>query len=468
MNNKVRKLLSDFSYTISSNFISLLISTIVILVVPKLIGIREYGYWQLYTFYAAYVGIFHFGWNQGIYLKHGGASYQHLEKSHFSTQFYLLFSLELCIAILAWLISSFISNNNEAFILQMLAFSMILANLREFFLVLLQDTGRMKLYSIINISDRFFYVFLTILLLIFGIRDYKLLIVSDLIGKFISLLLVMYICSDLFFTKPYFNINSVKNSVEYISIGIKLLIATYASSFIIATIRYFIQMFWGVATFGKVSLVISISNLLLVFIMAISIVLYPILRRVQTDSLPKVYLQTRQIIMFIMICGLILYFPLKVFLPLWLPKYSDSIAYLSFLFPLCVYEGKFELLINTFMKTLRLEKELLYINVTALLMSIALSLMNIFLLKNIDLMIFQIVFVLALRSIISELYITYLLHINSVSKILEETFVVLIFISSTWFMSINRAFLIYLIVLTIFIFINYKKTYGAIQELIRI
>ena len=101
-------------------------------------------------------------------------------------------------------------------------------------------------------------------------------------------------------------------------------------------------------------------------------------------------------------------------------------------------------------------------------MSIALSLMNIFLLKNIYLMIFQIVFVLALRSIIAELYITYLLHINLVSKILEEAFVALIFISSTWFMSINRAFLIYLIVLTIFIFINYKKTYGAIQELIRI
>jgi len=59
---KIKRLIKDFGYVVFSNFLTLIISVIVILVVPKLIGVTEYGYWQLFMFYAAYLGLLHLGW----------------------------------------------------------------------------------------------------------------------------------------------------------------------------------------------------------------------------------------------------------------------------------------------------------------------------------------------------------------------------------------------------------------------
>lgn len=41
---RVKNFLKDFGFVISSNLLTLAISTIVILIVPKLIGVTEYGY----------------------------------------------------------------------------------------------------------------------------------------------------------------------------------------------------------------------------------------------------------------------------------------------------------------------------------------------------------------------------------------------------------------------------------------
>lgn len=87
MNDRVKKFIRDFSYTITSNFVSIMVSTLVILIIPKLIGIKEYGYWQLYLFYSSYVGFLHFGWLDGIYLRYGGKEYRDLDKSYFAHSF---------------------------------------------------------------------------------------------------------------------------------------------------------------------------------------------------------------------------------------------------------------------------------------------------------------------------------------------------------------------------------------------
>ena len=78
MNSKAIEFIKNMSYSISSNLVSLIISTIVILIIPKIIGVEEYGYWQLYLFYTSYIGFLHFGWNDGIYLRYGGKEYKKL------------------------------------------------------------------------------------------------------------------------------------------------------------------------------------------------------------------------------------------------------------------------------------------------------------------------------------------------------------------------------------------------------
>ena len=78
---------APFLYSLGTNALSFLISALTTFVVPKLLGATNYGYWQLYLFYVSYIGIFHFGWNDGIYLRYGGSNYNDLDKDSLYEQF---------------------------------------------------------------------------------------------------------------------------------------------------------------------------------------------------------------------------------------------------------------------------------------------------------------------------------------------------------------------------------------------
>ncbi|EKU16211.1 hypothetical protein D593_1830 [Streptococcus intermedius BA1] len=43
----------------------MLTSTGILLFLPKIMGIEDYGYWQLYMFYLVYTGYLSFGTNEG-------------------------------------------------------------------------------------------------------------------------------------------------------------------------------------------------------------------------------------------------------------------------------------------------------------------------------------------------------------------------------------------------------------------
>ena len=63
MNNKVKVVFKNTIYTFLSNFISFVINALVVLLIPKLIGVAEYGYFQLYLLLCTYALSFHLGWN---------------------------------------------------------------------------------------------------------------------------------------------------------------------------------------------------------------------------------------------------------------------------------------------------------------------------------------------------------------------------------------------------------------------
>ncbi|MDN6626680.1 MAG: hypothetical protein L0K82_05645, partial [Pisciglobus halotolerans] len=90
MNEKAKKLFKNLRYTVTANFLVLGISVVLNLFVPKFLGVSEYGFWQLYVFYSSYVGFFHLGWIDGIYLKIGGFDYNRLDKENLGSQFWYL------------------------------------------------------------------------------------------------------------------------------------------------------------------------------------------------------------------------------------------------------------------------------------------------------------------------------------------------------------------------------------------
>ncbi|HFU4393082.1 TPA: hypothetical protein ACGO9U_002019, partial [Streptococcus suis] len=453
-------------YTLSSNLISLIISVIVVLIVPKLLGVEEYGYWQLYIFYTSYVGFLHFGWNDGIYLRFGGEEYKNLDKRLFYSQFIELLGSQLIIAILIWL-GSFVlvGDINRGFILQMVAIAMVLVNTRLMFFYILQATNRIKEFARLTMLDRIVYILLIVTFLLFGVRDFKLMIIADLVGKFISLFFAALSCKDIVFRSINTFYFTLSESIINISVGIKLMFANIASMLIVGIIRFGIERAWDVATFGKVSLTLSISNMMMIFINAVGIIMFPILRRTNQDRLANIYSTMRDFLMVILLGFLIIYYPLKTVMAAWLPQYAESLLYMSLVFPMFIYEGKMALLINTYLKTLRREKVMLKINLVSMILSLFMTYITTQVFVNLDMAILNIVILLAIRSAFAESYLAKELNIEVKKDIVLELLLTIVFILTGLFVNSWMMMIVYGIVYFIYLMIKRKDITGTIQNI---
>ena len=466
MNSKAIDFIKNFSYTISSNLVSMVVSTLVVLIVPKLIGAEEYGYWQLYLFYEAYVGLLHFGWNDGIYLRYGGKEYKDLDKVMLFSQFYMLVIFQLILAAIISLFSIlFFTGGNKLFIIQMIALCLVITNVRLMLLYILQCTNRIKEYARITMMDRILYCCLIITFLTVGVREYKLMILADLICKSISLFYAMYCCRDMAFRKISTFYFDFREAIENISVGIKLMFANIASMLIIGVVRFGIERSWDVSTFGKISLTLSVSNLMMLFINAVGIIMFPILRRTDEKKLPNIYITMRDFLMVILLGMLIVYYPLKVVLSAWLPKYADSLMYMALVFPMCVFEGKMSLLINTYLKTLRREKLMLKINLVSFALSVLITFVNTILLKNLNLAISSIVVLLSFRCALAEMYLSKILSISLYKDIILELAMTLIFILTAWFLNSWLTVLLYGFSYTMYLIIKRKDISNTITNI---
>lgn len=463
--------MKNFSYTLTSNTVSMVISAIVILIIPKLIGLEEYGYWQLYLFYSSYVGFLHFGWNEGIYLRYGGKTYKELDKRLFFSQFHMFVAFQLILTIIFLFISYiFISDEDRAYILCMTAFSMLITNVSYMLIYILQGTNRIKEFAKVTILDRIIYCCLIIIFLSLGIRDYQYFILADLVGRFLGLLYAMYFCKEIVFNKIstfYFSFNE---TIKNITVGIKLLFASIASMLIIGVVRFGIERSWSVAVFGKISLILSISNFLMMFINAIGLVMFPVLRRTSKENLHNIYATMRSLLMAILLGSLIFYYPMKLIFTAWLPDYADSLTYMAILFPMLVFEGKTALLINTFFKTMRLEKLMFKINIISLVLSMLLTFISTIIIKDLTLTILSIIITLAFRSTLGEIYLSKMLGIKFRKDIVFEIFIVVAFIITGWYLDSVLVFVIDLLVYIIYLLIkkeDIRKTINDIRILAR-
>ena len=453
MNSKIINFIKNFSYTLSSNLITLAISTLVVLIIPKAIGVESYSYWQLYIFYTSYVGFLHFGWNDGVYLRYGGEEYNKLDKQLFFSQFIMLGIFQAIILILVLSFSN--GNTDRYFIIQATAFCMLIVNLRGFLIYILQSTNKIKEYARVTIFDRLLYISLIILFLLSGGRNYKLIIIIDLLGKFISLIFAMIICKRLVFLNiGNFKINFIETYTN-ISVGIKLMISNIASMLIVGVVRFGIERTWDITTFGKVSLTLNISNLLMLFINALGIIMFPVLRRTDKNSLPSIYKMMRDLLMAVMFGMLIFYYPAKEMLTNWLPDYTESLRYMALLLPLSVYEGKMVLLVNTYFKALRKEKLMLRINLLVMSISMLTTIVTTIVLNNLGVAVFSIVLLLMLRAVVSEVAISKILNLYLLKDIFLEIILTLAFIISGWYFDS---------ILTLIIYIGFYLTYLVIQK----
>lgn len=458
LKDKFKSILENITYTFTANIITMLISVIMTLILPKFLGVTDYSYYQLYIFFISYVGFFHFGWIDGIYLKIGGMEYDELNKNSYIAQFWLLNIFEIIIAFVVSIFAvNFIKDIDKSFILISTSICGVITILRTYLLFILQSTNRIKEYAKYTRIDRLIYFVIVILFLFLGFNNYKTVLYIDIFSKLVALILCIGKTKDIVFGKINIDKNIFVEIFDNINIGIKLMLANIASMLIIGVVRFGIQNNWNIETFGKISLTLNISNLLMTFINAIAVIMFPLLRREEEKNLPKIYTILKNTLMLFLYMMLIFYYPIRLILSLWLPQYSDSLRYMALLFPICIYESKMSMLVNTYLKAFRKEKYMLAINVISFILSIVLTVVSVFVLNNLTLAILSIVFLLAFRCILGEIALTKTMDILVYKDIVIETILTLIFICSSWFIDNILCLVIYSCFYLIYVFIKRRE-----------
>jgi O-antigen/teichoic acid export membrane protein len=457
LNEKIKTVIRNFSYSFSANIVSLFITILSIVIIPKVVGVTEYGYWQIYLFYTSYIGFLYLGHADGVYLKYGGREYDCLDKRLFVSQFWILVSFEIIIALaIAAYAQLFTDNTDKSFILLLLSLNIIIVLPRALLLVILQATNRINEYAKSIMLERVLYGALAIGLVAVGVRDYKNLVLVDLLAKVASFILTIIYCKELVIGKTVSLKPGLIEAYDNIKIGINLMFSNIASRSIIGIVRFGIEKNWDVATFGKVSLTMSVSNMLMLFINAVGVVLYPILRNTSIERLPQIYIRMRNILVLSFLGMLVLYYPAYAILILWLPEYADSLIYMALLFPICVYESKMSMLIIPYFNTLRKEKLMMLINWITLGISIIMSFIIILILNNLFLTVLAITGLLSFRCIISEIVLSRILNIDIKFDIILELLMTIVFIFCAWLVHGFAGALFYMIAYLIYLY--FKRT----------
>ena len=471
MKNSIVEFVKNFFRALSANVLRIVFTLVLTLLLPKLLGEQEYGMWQLYLFYVTYASYNSFGWSEGIYLKYGGQDYYKLDKKLLAGQIWSVaiyeLILNLVIGISVW---CFAPESAKSFILCMAFVSAGLDTIRYMLQSLLQSTNRIKEYARIVMMERVLFFSLAILFVVIGSRAYEVFIWSEIIARIIALIYAVFICSDAIFVKAA-DLKSTWTEAKYlISCGFKLSFASLASQLIIGIVRLAIEREWGTVVFGKVSLTLSMSNMLITCLMAVSVVLFPVLRRMEENKLRNLYPVLRMMLTIPLYAILLFYIPMKYILCLWLPQYADSLKYLAILFPICIYEIRTTILNNTYFKTYRKEKVILYVNVFTVVVSLLFTCVTVGVMKNLDLAVVSIVLLMMIKCMASEFMLRSMVGKMSWRNILQEVVLTCVFILSSWYITDYRSGLIYMVAYVIYLLINkgeIKSKFCQLREMTR-
>ena len=216
---------------------------------------------------------------------------------------------------------------------------------------------------------------------------------------------------------------------------------------------------WDIVVFAKTSLVLSITFFFLSFITSASTVLLPALKQLKESVSNDIYLPLNRLCSYMFLHVLILYYPIKLIILFWLPKYSDSIIFMGILFPIVFFESKFNFLLVTYLKKIFKTKVIFYINVGSTLISLLGCLLFCYYLKNLELSIFLITMVLGIRYTLGELVLYHYLKMPRVliTEYLINVFWLILFELCVYIDNTLLGFLFYVGFLIIYTILNKKK-----------
>lgn len=398
-----RSLRSNLNLAVASNLAIAVVSALTTLVLPKFMGVEAYGYWQLFVFYSSYVLLLQLGAGDGAQLRYAGEPWNRLAEHRIGSQ-----SLVLCLVVLVSCSALFFAapllteDESRAMVIRLAASFGVVANMRHFFVMVLQAASDFRAFGIITIVDRMGFGLGAVMVLTVGSGRFELLGWTEVLAKLSASAVALLFLHRAMSSRRISLRRGVRELFANCGVGIKLMIANTASMLILGVTRFLVDRAFGITVFGGLSLILNLSAFLMVFVNAVGMVLLPAMRRVEVSRMSQIFQTLRAPIAVLPLLFVLFAYPLQLVFSRWLPQYSSSVTLVPILLSIVVFESRMGLLVIPFLKTLRKENLLLVVNVVALAISVPIGLVAVNVCGRVDLAVIGLVFCLGLRMLVAE------------------------------------------------------------------
>lgn len=340
----------------TSNILVIIAGIIAGFILPKMISVEDYGWYKTFTLYSGYVGLIHLGLIDGIVLKYGASDYESMDRKTFRSYFRWFILINSIFGACLLILSIAVEDYNVRFICMALAIYTILTNCTGYFQQISQITQRFKEYSIRKTLYSFSRIVVLGILYLWGIngsqRTYIVYLVLFLIADSALTIWYLHTYSEII-CGPYLKLSKTRDDIkELIKTGFPLLFANLCSTLILSLDRQFVSVLFPTETYAKYAFAYNMLSLVTVATSAISTVIYPTLKRTNTETLKQTYGSLIGILNIIVLGAVAMYFPLCVFVEWFLPKYTESLPIFRIVFPGLALSSSISVVMHNYYKTL--------------------------------------------------------------------------------------------------------------------
>ncbi len=357
----------------SANFLQLISSVIVGFFVPAILSIEGYASLKTYALYISYIGFFHLGFLDGLYIKYGGKKIEEIDKKELKGEhnFFVLF--QLIVSIIIFAISIF-GKNITLFLFSISILPIMVYNFHKF---IYQATGDFNNYSkSIYIYTICYTVLNIVLAIIFKNNDYRLYCLVTFASN-----LIVAIIYEAKFIHYYYKVKGKmpKNILNNIKVGFLILLGNIAVISLYGIDKWFIKLFLTTEDFAYYSFAVSMLNLINTLISAISITFYNYLF---DNNNEERIMELKKYLVIIGGCASLGYFALAFIVNIFINKYIPALKIIAITFANFPYMILINALFVNLYKINKNEKKYLTSVIIMLIVSIVYNIIAMSIFKN--------------------------------------------------------------------------------------
>lgn len=461
----LKKGMSNIKYVLASQAVSYAVSFLTSFVLPGVLGVVPNGYYQVYVFYLSYIGILHFGFNDGVYLKYGSFDYDELPRPLFRSFIRFYGMMTGCEILICLLVMMGETDPNKRFAFFFVTLDILVVNLSSLFNYINQITDRVRLYSFAVVAEKIQIVAAVLVLIALHRVDFRLVIVCDFAAKLVVLGVNLWNDRAIVFGPHLPMRQALPECIDNISTGMKLMIANFMGMLVMGLGRFMLERFGSVRDFSLYSFAVSSINIAMMFVSSVSLILYPMLCRLDRRALPGYFQMLSRMLSAVIFCMMLLYFPLVPVIRLLLGKYAAVLDYLYLLFPIVIMQSKITLLINTYYKSLRREGAMMLANLSSVGMFLLLAGPAFYFYPSVKVIVWATLITFTWRCYASEIYLKRQMKITDYRGMWEELTMAAAFMLAAGLLPGIWGFLAYAACTLLYLFCNRRVLLDDVRRL---